>query len=37
MISEMSRLVSGNPDTLVSDGVFDTGEILVRESLLYKL
>ena len=23
------RLVSGNPDTLISDGIFDTGEILV--------
>jgi adenylate cyclase len=23
------RLVSGNPDTLISDGVFDTGEILI--------
>ena len=26
------RLVSGNPDTLVSDGVFDTGEILVGKA-----
>ena len=26
------RLVSGNPDTLVSDGVFDTGEILVGKT-----
>lgn len=24
------RLVSGNPDTLISDGIFDTGEILVE-------
>ena len=23
------RLVSGNPDALISDGIFDTGEILV--------
>ena len=28
------RLVSGNPDTLVSDGVFDTGEILVGKAYL---
>lgn len=26
------RLVSGNPDTLISDGIFDTGEILVRQT-----
>lgn len=26
------RLVSGNPDSLVSDGVFDTGEILAGKS-----
>lgn len=26
------RLVSGNPDTLISDGVFDTGEILIGKS-----
>ena len=26
------RLVSGNPDTLVSDGVFDTGEILIGKT-----
>jgi class 3 adenylate cyclase/plastocyanin len=26
------RLVSGNPDTLISDGIFDTGEILVRQA-----
>jgi class 3 adenylate cyclase/plastocyanin len=26
------RLVSGNPDTLISDGVFDTGEILARKT-----
>lgn len=26
------RLVSGNPDTLISDGMFDTGEILVGQS-----
>jgi class 3 adenylate cyclase/plastocyanin len=26
------RLVSGNPDTLISDGLFDTGEILVGQS-----
>jgi class 3 adenylate cyclase/plastocyanin len=26
------RLVSGNPDTLISDGIFDTGEILVGQS-----
>jgi adenylate cyclase len=26
------RLVSGNPDTLISDGVFDTGEILAGEA-----
>jgi hypothetical protein len=26
------RLVSGNPDTLISDGVFDTGEILVGKA-----
>jgi class 3 adenylate cyclase/plastocyanin len=26
------RLVSGNPDTLVSDGVFDTGEILAGKN-----
>jgi class 3 adenylate cyclase/plastocyanin len=26
------RLVSGNPDTLVSDGVFDTGEILAGKT-----
>jgi class 3 adenylate cyclase/plastocyanin len=26
------RLVSGNPDTLISDGVFDTGEILAGKT-----
>jgi class 3 adenylate cyclase/plastocyanin len=26
------RLVSGNPDTLISDGVFDSGEILIGKS-----
>jgi class 3 adenylate cyclase/plastocyanin len=26
------RLVSGNPDTLISDGIFDTGEILVGQA-----
>jgi adenylate cyclase len=26
------RLVSGNPDTLISDGVFDTGEILIGKA-----
>jgi Adenylate and Guanylate cyclase catalytic domain len=26
------KLVSGNPDTLISDGVFDTGEILVGKT-----
>jgi len=26
------RLVSGNPDTLISDGIFDTGEILVGQT-----
>jgi class 3 adenylate cyclase/plastocyanin len=26
------RLVSGNPDTLISDGIFDSGEILVGQS-----
>jgi adenylate cyclase len=26
--SKNHRLVSGNPDTLISDGIFDTGEIL---------
>jgi class 3 adenylate cyclase/plastocyanin len=26
------RLVSGNPDTLISDGVFDTGEILAGKA-----
>lgn len=26
------RLVSGNPDTLVSDGYFDTGEILIGKT-----
>jgi class 3 adenylate cyclase/plastocyanin len=26
------RLVSGNPDTLISDGIFDTGEILARKT-----
>jgi class 3 adenylate cyclase/plastocyanin len=26
------RLVSGNPDTLISDGIFDTGEILVENT-----
>ena len=26
------RLVSGNPDTLISDGVFDTGEISVGKT-----
>ena len=26
------RLVSGNPDTLISDGLFDTGEILVGQA-----
>jgi class 3 adenylate cyclase/plastocyanin len=26
------RLVSGNPDTLISDGIFDTGEILRGQS-----
>lgn len=26
------RLISGNPDTLISDGVFDSGEILIGKS-----
>jgi class 3 adenylate cyclase/plastocyanin len=26
------RLVSGNPDTLISDGIFDTGEIFVGQA-----
>jgi adenylate cyclase len=26
------RLVSGNPDTLISDGIFDTGEISIGQS-----
>jgi class 3 adenylate cyclase/plastocyanin len=26
------RLVSGNPDSLISDGIFDTGEILVGQA-----
>jgi adenylate cyclase len=26
------RLVSGNPDTLISDGIFDTGEILAGQA-----
>ena len=26
------RLVSGNPDTLISDGIFDTGEILIGQA-----
>ena len=31
------RLVSGNPDTLVSDGVFDTGKILAEKLAQYAL
>ena len=26
------RLVSGNADTLISDGIFDTGEILIGQA-----
>ena len=29
------RLVSGNPDTLISDGVFDSGEILIGSPALH--
>jgi class 3 adenylate cyclase/plastocyanin len=31
------RLVSGNPDTLISDGVFDSGEILIGKSCSIRL